>query len=389
MKNEMTISRAAFVAGAGAAACALAGCSGGLGGAGGAKTASTADAACVDDNANVTVYAAINLGGADLVRLLKHQNYEWQGESVGYGAVDDAGFFAFTFSEVSDDVDELANSAIPLSESEYEELEPGGGDDSVAILLSVAGYTTGDRALAGAIGDAAITSALDVIERVGARGSLEHVQLVAPADVRPEDGRLVAPGGRSVTLAQAAAAAGSGLAASVRFQLPGPVFPFGAYAVVVEIDRDTGRLEVRRLVGVDDGGRIVNPLLAEGQIVGSAVQGIGQALFEEAVYDDAGQLMTGNFAVYGLPSAVEAPTVEGELQETPSPFTPLGFKGLGESGAIAVPTAVANAVADALAPLGVTHVDPPYTPEKLWRVLRSRSAAGLAPPGGRSKNPNR
>lgn len=156
MKNEMTMSRATFVAGAGAVACALAGCSGGLGGAGGAKAASTADAACVDDNANVTVYATINLGGADLVRLLKHQNYEWQGESVGYGAVDDAGFFAFTFSEVSDDVDELANSAIPLSKSEYEELEPGGGDDSVAILLSVAGYTTGDRALTGAIGDAAM-----------------------------------------------------------------------------------------------------------------------------------------------------------------------------------------------------------------------------------------
>lgn len=92
MMNEMTMSRAAFVAGTGAAACALAGCSGTTGG---AKAASTADAACVDDNANVTVYAAINLAGADLVRLLKHQNYEWQGENVGYGAVDDAGFFAF------------------------------------------------------------------------------------------------------------------------------------------------------------------------------------------------------------------------------------------------------------------------------------------------------
>lgn len=156
MMNEVTMNRAAFVAGAGALACALAGCSGGLGGASGAKKATTADAACVDDNANVTVYAAINLDGADLVRLLKHQNYEWQGESVGYGAADDAGLFAFTFSKISDDVDELANSAIPLSESEYEELEPGGGDDSVAILLSVGGYTTGDRALTGAIGDASI-----------------------------------------------------------------------------------------------------------------------------------------------------------------------------------------------------------------------------------------
>lgn len=122
MMNEVTMNRAAFVAGAGALACALAGCSGGLGGAGGAKKATTADAACVDDNANVTVYAAINLDGADLVRLLKHQNYEWQGESVGYGAADDAGLFAFTFSKISDDVDELANSAIPLSESEYENL---------------------------------------------------------------------------------------------------------------------------------------------------------------------------------------------------------------------------------------------------------------------------
>lgn len=97
MMNEVTMNRAAFVAGAGALACALAGCSGGLGGAGGAKAASTADAACVDDNANVTVYAAINLGGADLVRLLKHQNYEWQGENVGYGAVDDAGFSPLPF----------------------------------------------------------------------------------------------------------------------------------------------------------------------------------------------------------------------------------------------------------------------------------------------------
>lgn len=163
MMNEVTMNRAAFVAGAGALACALAGCSGGLGGAGGAKKATTADAACVDDNANVTVYAAINLDGADLVRLLKHQNYEWQGESVGYGAADDAGLFAFTFSKISDDVDELANSAIPLSESEYEELEPGGGDDSVAILLSVGGYTTGNRALTGAIDDSVywLVKALD------------------------------------------------------------------------------------------------------------------------------------------------------------------------------------------------------------------------------------
>jgi carbon-monoxide dehydrogenase large subunit len=200
-----------------------------------------------------------------------------------------------------------------------------------------------------------------------------------PQEVRLADGGLlVAPGGRSVTLAGAAAAsrllAGdeAGLDAQVRFELPGPVFPFGAYAAVVEVDRQTGRLAVERLVGVDDGGTIVNPLLAKGQVVGSAVQGVGESLFEEAVYDETGQLASGSFTVYGVPTAVEAPKVEGEFVETPSPFTPLGTKGLGESGAIAVPAAIANAVADALAPLGVRHLDPPYTPEKLWRVLRDR-----------------
>jgi carbon-monoxide dehydrogenase large subunit len=192
---------------------------------------------------------------------------------------------------------------------------------------------------------------------------------------------LAASTGRPATPAEVAAAADSarlppglepGLAAEVRFELPGPVFPFGAYATVVEVDPDTGRLRVLRLVGVDDAGRVVNPLLAEGQVMGSAAQGVGQALFEEAVYDDAGQLLTGNLAVYGMPSAVEVPPVQSELLETPSPFTPLGVKGLGESGAIAVPAAVANAVADALAPLGVRHLDPPYTPERLWRVLGGR-----------------
>jgi carbon-monoxide dehydrogenase large subunit len=193
---------------------------------------------------------------------------------------------------------------------------------------------------------------------------------------------LAASTGRPATPAEVAAAAADparlppgvapGLEAEVRFELPGPVFPFGAYAAVVEVDPDTGRLQVQRLVGVDDAGRVVNPLLAEGQVMGSAAQGIGQALFEEAVYDDAGQLLTGNLAVYGLPSAVEVPPVSGELLETPSPFTPLGVKGLGESGAIAVPAAIANAVADALAPLGVRHLDPPYTPERLWRALSGR-----------------
>src|SRR6266540_2451329 len=232
------------------------------------------------------------------------------------------------------------------------------------------------------IGGSAVYLAAQEVGRKAARVAAALLG-ATPQEVRLVDGGvLTAPGGRSVTLAEAAAAVGDpsrlpagvepGLDAQVRFELPGPVFPFGAYATVVEIDRETGRLAIRRLVGVDDSGTIVNPLLAKGQVVGSSVQGVGEALFEEAVYDEAGQLLSGSFTAYGLPSAVEAPRVEGEFVETPSPFTPLGTKGVGESGAIAVPAAIANAVADALAPLGVRHLDPPYTPEKLWRVLRDR-----------------
>jgi carbon-monoxide dehydrogenase large subunit len=125
-------------------------------------------------------------------------------------------------------------------------------------------------------------------------------------------------------------------------------------------------------VAVDDAGRVVNPLLAEGQVIGSTVQGLGQAIFEEAVHDEEGQPLTGNLTLYGIPGASEVPPIQSEFQETPSPLNPLGAKGLGESGSIAIPAALANAVADALGPLGITHLDPPYTPEKLWRAIRER-----------------
>ncbi|MGZ5300519.1 MAG: xanthine dehydrogenase family protein molybdopterin-binding subunit [Actinomycetota bacterium] len=175
-------------------------------------------------------------------------------------------------------------------------------------------------------------------------------------------------GGGSMSLREAAAAAG-GLEADVRFEIAGPVFPFGAYIVTIQIDPGTGLVSVDRIVAVDDAGRIVNPTLAEGQVVGSSVHGLGEALSEEVVVDDQGQQLTGTFAQYGILSAVEVPRIDSELQETLSPFTPLGAKGIGESGAIAVPAAVANAVADALSPLGVTHLDLPYTPERVWRAI--------------------
>jgi aerobic carbon-monoxide dehydrogenase large subunit len=149
----------------------------------------------------------------------------------------------------------------------------------------------------------------------------------------------------------------------------GPTVPFGAYAAVVEIDRDTGAVELTRLVTVDDAGTIINPLLALGQVHGGLAQGVGQALFEEFVYDADGNPQTVNFTDYALPSAAELPSFECRLTETPSPNNPLGAKGIAESGTVGAPPAVQNAVIDALAHLGVRHIDLPLTPERVWRAI--------------------
>jgi aerobic carbon-monoxide dehydrogenase large subunit len=183
---------------------------------------------------------------------------------------------------------------------------------------------------------------------------------------------LVARGGEAGASVVELAAAQGGVEASARFS-SGLVFASGAYVAVVEIDRGTGRLQVLSLAAVDDSGRIVNPLLAEGQVLGATVQGLGQCLVEEAVHDREGQLRTSSFADYSLLTAAELPPIAGRFLETHSPLNPLGAKGIGEGGAIATPAAVGNAVADALAPFGVGHVDPPFTEAKLWRLLQGGS----------------
>jgi carbon-monoxide dehydrogenase large subunit len=213
--------------------------------------------------------------------------------------------------------------------------------------------------------------------------------------LRWEPGSIVGEAG-VVTLAEVAKATQEpahlrpgeepGLTMRTRFRLPGPVFPFGAYAVAVQIDPETGALTVEQVVAVDDAGTIVNPLLAEGQVIGSTVQGLGEAVFEEVIHDPDAQVLTAAFTAYGVPSAVEVPPIRSDFQETPSPFDPLGAKGVGESGSIAMPAAIANAVADALAPLGIAHLDPPYTPEKLWRAIRgSRRDYGTEAPSRHSR----
>ena len=173
--------------------------------------------------------------------------------------------------------------------------------------------------------------------------------------------------GRRLSLAQLAEAE-PGLAAEARFE-SGLVFSSGAYAAVVEVEPSTGRLLVRRVAAVDDAGTIVNPLLAEGQVLGGTAQGLGECLVEEVLYDEWGQPTSASFADYSLLTAAEMPEVATAFVESPSPLNPLGAKGIGEGGAIGTPAAVANAVADAL---GGRRVDPPYTEEKLWRAAQAR-----------------
>jgi carbon-monoxide dehydrogenase large subunit len=149
-----------------------------------------------------------------------------------------------------------------------------------------------------------------------------------------------------------------------------PTFPFGAHVAVVEVDRETGRVELTRLVAVDDAGRIINPLVAEGQVHGGVAAGIGQALYEEVAYDEAGNPLTSNLVAYCIAGATEMPSFETVEMETPTPVNPLGVKGIGESGTIGATPAVHNAVLDALAPFGVREIDMPANGERVWRALR-------------------
>jgi len=153
--------------------------------------------------------------------------------------------------------------------------------------------------------------------------------------------------------------------------------PSGVHMAYVEVDPDTGIVEILDYVAVDDAGVIINPLLATGQIHGGVVQGIGQALYEEVCYDrETGQLLTGSLLDYAVPHADSLPKIRSQFQETPSPTNPLGVKGIGESGAIGAPPMIVHAVLDALAPFGIAHLDMPLTPQKIWAAIRNARAEG-------------
>lgn len=153
-------------------------------------------------------------------------------------------------------------------------------------------------------------------------------------------------------------------------------FPNSAHIAQVEVDPETGQVEIQRYVAVDDVGKVINPLIVRGQIVGGIVQGVGQALWEHGVYDENGQLLSGSFMDYAMPRASEFPPFEVERTETPSPHNPLGVKGAGEMGTIAATVAIANAVMDALAPMGIKHIDMPLTPERIWNAIQAANGGG-------------
>jgi carbon-monoxide dehydrogenase large subunit len=224
--------------------------------------------------------------------------------------------------------------------------------DSDAVPEGVGTFGSRSTAVAGS----AIVVALDQLVEQGRAVLAERLGV---ADVVYCDGRFSA-GERSVQWSELA-----GLSTTARFDSE-LVFSSGAYAAAVEIDPETGRTQVRQLVAVDDAGTVINPLLAHGQVLGGAVQGLGECLIEEAIYDEAGQLRTGSFVDYALLSAEGVPPIAIGEVSTPSPRNPLGAKGIGEGGAIGTLPAVANAVADAL---GGRHLDPPYQSEKVWRAL--------------------
>jgi carbon-monoxide dehydrogenase large subunit len=242
------------------------------------------------------------------------------------------------------------------------------------------GYGTyGSRSAAvGAV--AAHRSVLRIKEK--AKRLAAHMLEASVDDIEYEDGKAFVAGSsdRAHTIQEIAGAAALAydlpegeepfLDVTAYYDPPSCTFPFGTHVAIVEVDAETGEVDLRRYVAVDDVGRTINPMIVEGQVHGGIAQGVAQALWEGAVYDEDGQLLTSSLMQYAVPKADFLPTLESHRTETPTDVNPLGVKGAGETGTIASTPAVVNAVMDALAPLGITHIDMPLTPERVWRAMR-------------------
>ncbi|HEX2413814.1 MAG TPA: molybdopterin cofactor-binding domain-containing protein, partial [Thermoleophilaceae bacterium] len=249
--------------------------------------------------------------------------------------------------------------------------------------------TYGSRSLA--VGGEALARAARKVQDKAKRICAALLE-AAPEDIELTDGKYQVRGSpdKSMTMAEISGAAHippnelpadiePGLEESSFYDPENFVFPFGAHACIVDVDVETGKVKVVRYLAVDDCGPAINPMLIDGQVHGGIVHAIGQALYEQVVYDDEGQLVTGTFADYALPTAAEVPSFETDRTETPSPVNSLGVKGIGEAGTIAATPAVVSAVLDALEPTGVRHIDMPLTPMRVWQAIEEASGRGDGP----------
>ena len=258
---------------------------------------------------------------------------------------------------------------IPVSDIAVEE----GDTDTAPYGLGT--YASRSTATAGA---AAATAARKIRDK--ARTIASYLLDVGEEELEWETDRFSVRGApsRSKTIQEIAFAAytdhppgmEAGLEAHSSYDPPNLTYPFGSYICVVDIDKGTGEVKIRRFVAVDDCGNIINPMIVEGQVHGGLTMGLAPALYEEIVYDENGQNLTSTFMDYLLPTAVETPVWETDKTCTPSPHHPLGAKGIGESATVGAPAAIANAVVDALWHLGVRNIDIPITPAKVWEILR-------------------
>jgi carbon-monoxide dehydrogenase large subunit len=258
----------------------------------------------------------------------------------------------------------------------FEDVEVLHGDTAIAPLGM---DTYGSRSLA--VGGTALWNASDkVIDK--ARKIAAHELEAAEDDLVYERGTFSVKGARNKkrTIPEIAFSAWHahslppgmepGLEATSVYDPPNFTFPSGAHVCVVEVDTETGKVDILKYVAVDDCGNVMNPAIVDGQLHGGIAQGIASAMYEEASYDDGGNLTTWSMMNYLVPSAAEIPSFTLDRTVTPSSTNPMGVKGIGEAGTIASPAALVNAVIDALAPLGVTHVDMPASPEHVWRAIQ-------------------
>ncbi len=264
---------------------------------------------------------------------------------------------------------------IPAAHIEIEE----GDTDTAPYGLGT--YASRSTPTAGAAGAMAARKVRDKAKKIAA-----HLLEVSEDDLEWTPGAFSVKGApqKTKTIQEIAFAAYTnhppgmegGLEAVSYYDPPNLTFPFGSYICVVDIDRGTGEVKIRRFVAVDDCGNIINPMIVDGQIHGGLTMGMAPALLEEISYDENGNISGGSFMDYLVPTAMETPRWETDKTVTPSPHHPQGAKGVGESATVGAPPAIVNAVVDALAHLGVRHIDIPITPEKVWRILKD-TGAGL------------